>query len=724
MIHFNDQTFYLATKNSSYIMKLSPDGVLIHCYYGKRIKQQNMEHYNLYIPYDYTVPYVLDNEITTPDALPQECPGFGRGDYRSPAVVIESREGRRVNDFRYESHSVCQGAPALDGLPHLDTATDSAETLEVVLRDIITGAAVHLFYVVFEDIDIVARHTVVENVTENPVTLCRAASASLDFESDNFEMVSLYGRWANECTPERYSLHHGQSVIASNRGATGHHANPFAALVKKNTGEDHGEVYGLAMIYSGNFEIGGEINQFGGTRFYAGINKENFSWELSPGEKFISPQAVLTYSSEGFGGMSHNFHRACRRHLGVCARRKKHPVVLNLWEAFYFNVTEQKVFETINDVQNLGIDMLVVDDGWFGKRQSEKSSLGDWFVNTEKFTGGLGDIIRLCQSHDLKFGLWFEPEMISPDSELYQKHPDWCIHIPGVEPVKSRYELVLDLSRDEVVESVYNSISSILKQNDISYVKWDMNRNITDNGSISLPAQRQGEHAHRYILGVYRLMERFRRNFPDIFFEGSAGGGGRIDMGMLYYMSQIWTSDNSDAIGRLKIQYGASMVYPPETISSHVSECPNHQTGRITPFKTRGDVAQLFSFGYELNPKTLSETDKEQLAAQISKHRELEKWMSDARFYRLIDPVNGEDCAWQVVSNDKKHSAVLYIVQLTKPKRPGRYLRLKGLDESKTYTVRPGNLTLSGDFLMHAGIPVRKQYNDFESTLFEIFEAL
>lgn len=724
MISFTNNTFHIATNNSSCIMKLLPNGVLIHCYYGKRISDQNMDFYNLYTSYgyDYTAPYVVNNQVTTLDILPQECPSSGRGDYRNPAVVIENSDGRRVNEFNYCSYSILQGAIHLDGLPHLDTDTDSVQTLKIVLNDSISGAQVVLFYTVFEECDIIAKHTEVINNTEKTVMIRNIMSLSLDFEECDFDMLSLYGRWANERTPERFPLHHGKTVISSNKGATGHHSCPFAALVRKNTDEENGEVYGVSLIYSGNFEIGAEVGQFGTTRLFAGINHENFSWKLGQGEKFVSPQSLLTYSCEGLGKMSRNFHNICRRHLGACAENKKHPIVLNLWEAFYFNLTEQDVLKIVDMANDFGIDTLVIDDGWFGKRESEFTSLGDWFINADKFPDGFNKIIHQCKANNFKFGLWFEPEVISPESELYKKHPDWCIHVNGVSPVKSRSELVLDLSRLEVVDAVYEMISDVLRKNDISYVKWDMNRNITDNGSNSLSNECQGEHSHRYILGVYNLMQRFKTEFPDIFFEGSAGGGGRMDFGILYYMPQIWCSDNTDAIGRLSIQYGTSMVFPPETISCHVSQCPNHQTYRTTPFKTRGDVAQLFSFGYELDPNNLSSELKELLKTQVVKHRELDEWLGNSEFYRLKDPCSGESCAWQSVSSDKSRSAVFYVTKLTNPKKPGEYLRLRGLDENKKYRVFPLDIAVSGDVLMNAGLPVREQYHDFESIFFEIVE--
>lgn len=723
MITHNNDTFYVATHSSSYIMKILPDGILSHIYYGKRISEENMDFYNLYIPFDYAAAHCIDEKsVTTLDALPQEFSCKGRGDYRVPAVIVKSSDGREVNDFRFDSYKIHDGVPEIEGMPHLNFETNNIETLEIVLTDIVTKTKAHLFYSVFEDIDVIARHTVIENNTDKTITVKRPTSAVIDFEKCDFDMVSLYGRWANERTVERYPLHKGKATVGSCRGASGHQSNPFVALADKDATEDSGNVYAMALVYSGNFEMGVDVGQFGTARFYAGLG-EDFSWQLKSGESFTSPQVILTYSSNGFTQMSHNFHTVCRRHLGACAIQKEHPILLNLWEAFYFGVTEEKALEAIEAAKSFGIDTVVLDDGWFGTRNNDETSMGDWFVNKEKFPGGLDKIIKCCKKHNLKFGLWFEPEMVGPISELYTAHPDWCIHVDGVDPIKSRNEYILDFSRDEVVNHVYNTIADILKNNDISYIKWDMNRNMTDNGSNWLGVDRQGEHAHRYILGVYKLMEKFRKNFPNVFFEGCAGGGGRFDFGILYYMPQIWTSDNSDAIARLKVQHGTSFVYPLETMSAHVSECPNHQTGRISPFKTRGDVAMLCSFGYEFNPTKMTEEEISQINQQIQKHKQYEKWLNNADFYRLIDPANNTDCAWQAVSNDKKNSVAVYVTQLTVAKKLGKYLCLKGLEEDKKYRVEPLGITVGGSLLMNAGIPINKQLADFESVIFEITQV-
>lgn len=720
MIRVNEKYFHIITANSSYVIRILPDKTLNHCYYGKRISNVELDDYHLFIPHDYTASVSVDDNISTMDAIPQECPSFGRGDYRTPAVVIENDDGRTVNEFKYLRFKHYSSVAPIEGMPYLDCNTENAETLEIILCDTVTDINIHLYYTVFEDIDIIARHTRVVNQSGKDVTLRKVMSASFDFETSDFDMTTLSGRWACERSVERFPIRRGKTTVSSMQGATGHSSTPFAAISQKNADENYGEVFGMTLVYSGNFEMGVDVGQFGGARFFGGINPETFSWRLCNGDDFVTAQALITYTDNGFGQMSKNFHNACRKHLGVCTKNKPHPIVLNLWEAFYFDITEEAVIKSIRAVKNTGIDTVVLDDGWFGKRQNDETSLGDWFINSDKFPNGFGSIISECKANGLKFGLWFEPEMISEESELYKKHPDWCIRLPGISPIKSRNELVLDMSRPEVVDGVYRIISKVIRENNISYIKWDMNRNITDGGSISLEPDRQGEHFHRYILGVYSLMERLTKRFPNVFFEGCAGGGGRFDFGILYYMSQIWTSDNSDAIARLKIQHGTSYIFPPETMSAHVSACPNHQTGRTTSLDTRGNVAQLFSFGYEFDPCSIPMETRSQIICQVERHRSYEEWIYTADFYRLIDPAVNGKCSWQLVSNDRMRAAVLYAVGMVEANTCGEYIRLKGLDPDKKYLVVQMNIKTTGDILMNAGLPIRKHFTDFDSVLIDI----
>ncbi len=723
MITVKENYFYLHTKNSSYIIRILPDGTLNHCYWGARLPEEDMDYYHLFIPHDITARLLVENDVTTPDALSQECPGFGRGDFRRPAISVADATGRAVNEYKYLAYRIVEGKPLIKGLPQLDRNVSEVQTLEIRMRDMITGVEIIYSYTAFYEEDVIARHAAIRNGSDQVLTVQSAASATVDFETVGYDMISLGGTWERERYVERYPLHYGESSISSSRGLSGHHLNPFAALARKSAGEKNGSVYGFALVYSGNFKISAEVGQFGGTRVWLGVNPELFSWELMPGEEYVTPEALLTYSGSGFGGMSRNYHRVCRKHLGICADHKvEHPIVLNLWEAMHFDISEEKIRQVIDGCGGLGIDTLVIDDGWFGSREDETSSLGDWYVNSQKFPGGLNGVAEACRQNGLKLGIWFEPEMVSRNSELFRKHPDWCIHIPDISPVEIRNQLILDMSRPEVVEEVYRLVAKVLCDYDISYVKWDMNRSITDNGSAWLPSHRQKEHGHRYMLGVYELMARLTGDFPDVFFEGCASGGGRFDFGILYYMSQIWTSDNTDALERMRIQYGTSFVYPPETMAAHVSACPNIGTGRITPFQTRSDVAQFFSFGYELDVTKLTEEERRLVAEQTKRHRQIARRYEGGDFYRLRNPFDGNSCAWQVVSRDGSHSIVFYATQLKQPNFCGEYLRLKGLENEKLFQVEPMGITVSGKVLKHAGIPIARQSGDFHTLIFELSE--
>lgn len=721
MISVQNNYFFINTKNTSYIIRILPDGTLNHCYYGTRLPEDNMNYYQLFRPHDITVKLQVGDLTTTPDALPQECPGYGRGDFGRPAIAVASVDGRAVNEFKYCSYQIISGKPVLEGLPQMDVNTGDVQTLEIVLKDVVTGVEVICSYTSFFEEDIIARHTVVCNNTKDTVMIRSIASAVVDFESTAYDLVSLGGAWERERMLERYPLHHGETSVSDRYGLSGHHVNPFMALVEKEAGEYHGNVYGFSLIYSGNFNISAEVGQYDRTRVWMGIHPEMFEWELSEGGEFVSPEALLTYSSNGFVGMSHNFHAVCRNHLGACAKKTlQHPIVLNLWEAMHTNISEEKIYMVLEESKGLGIDTLVIDDGWFGCRNDETTSLGDWHVNTDKFPNGLATLSECCRQNGMKLGLWFEPEMISRDSELYREHPDWCIHIPGISETEIRNQLVLDMSRPEIVEAVYHKISEAIREYDVSYVKWDMNRSITDNGSSWLPSHRQKEHGHRHILGVYELMNRLVTTYPNVFFEGCASGGGRFDFGILYYMPQIWTSDNTDAYERMKIQYGTSFVYPPETMSAHVSACPNISTGRITPFKTRGDVAQFFSFGYELDPSELTSEEKVQIVEQTTLHRKVEELYENGDFYRLRNPFSSNSCAWQYVSKDRNHAIVFFSHMLKQPNYCGEYLHLKGLEDEKYYKVKPLDITVSGKTLKYAGLPILEQVCDFSSVIFEL----
>ncbi len=715
MILFKDNHFYLETKNTSYVMRIMSGGNLAHVYYGKKIGRYDFKNFSLLYKTEYSPCFELDGEIVSPITIMQEYPTYGRSDFGLPAVSVIGTDNRFVNELIYESYEIIEGKPALKGMPSFDTYTDGVQTLKVTLVDKPSGYKVNLYYSVFEDEDAITRHSEVVNISDVQISIRAAASAALEFEGRDFTMTTLKGGWAKERSIERYALHQGISSVESRRGSSSHHLNPFTALSEKTTTETQGEVYGFALVYSADFKISVEKSEIDNVRVIAGINPENFSWRLEPGASFETPECVLTYSAEGFNGMSQNFHDLCRNHLGKCADKSvKHPIVINNWEATYFDFNDEKIIEFIKACIGLGIDTMVLDDGWFGYRDQDNSSLGDWFIDKRKFPNGLDKVIATCKEQDMKFGIWFEPEMISRDSELYRAHPDWCIHTDTRDAMESRNQLVIDMARKEVVDYLYDAISKFLSENEISYVKWDMNRNIMDNGSDFL-GKAQGEHAHRYILGVYDLMNRLTKKHPNVFFEGCAGGGGRFDFGILYYMPQIWTSDDSDAIERFRIQYGTSLVYPPAAMVGHVSAVPNHQTGRITSFKTRNDVAQMCNFGYELNVNQLSEEEIAEIPKQVEEHKGLEPLIREGKYYRLLNPFETKRCAWELVSKDQEKAYIMLGAVSISAQDNGFFVKPLGLHPEYIYQVSGTDIVADGQTIMNIGIPVRKRLTDYET---------
>ena len=721
MIINNDNFFYLETRNTSYVMRILSDGTLHHIYYGGKVSHDELSHYHLFQGHGFSPSIKTDEGCTSLDTMPHEYPVYGRGDCRTPALVVETSDGRCVNELVYDSYEIQQGRPKLNGLPHLDQKTEDVQTLAITLRDKHAGYEVVLYYSVFAEEDIISRYTCIKNTSNEVVQVRNIASLSVDFENSAYEFISLKGAWARERHLSRRKLEHGTTSIESIRGTSSHHLNPFAALVTKNTDEFCGEAYGFSLIYSTDFKILAEVSQYESTRVQVGINPDTFSWKLFPGEVFMTPEAMMTYSNQGLNAMSHNFHDVCRNHLGKCADKNLvHPIIINSWEAMYFDITEEKIKKFIDECKGYGIDTFVLDDGWFGHRDWDDTSLGDWFVDNNKFPNGLHDVIDFCHENGMKFGIWFEPEMISKESKLYEEHPDWCIHYKDVAPVECRRQYILDMSRKEVVDGIFEQMEKFISEYDVSYIKWDFNRNITDCGSDALAPDCQKEHTHRCMLGVYDLMQRLNDRFPEVFFEGCSGGGGRNDFGILYYQPQIWTSDDSDAMERLLIQYGTSMVYPPSTMVGHVSACPNHQTGRVTPFNTRGEVAQMCNYGYELKIGLLSDEEKQMIHHQVEKHKTLEPMIREGQFYRLSNPFENNLCAWQLVSKDKKQSYVMAIYQRRVPNFKGDYLKLKGLDKDREYHIEPLGIKNCGQTLMNAGLPIRMSERDYEVVSFEI----
>lgn len=715
----NTKTFFLNTANTSYVIKILKDNMLCHWYYGASIGNDDLDPLNLFGINEYMPLEEVEKWKVSNDTAPFECPVSGNGDFRIPSVLLENAHGQRTANLVYKSHRIFKGKEKLDCLPSFDRNTENVDTLEIVLKDTVSNFEVSLFYSVFEKEDAITRYTKIHNTSDKPLKLLSAQSLSMDIQDQKFDIITLDGAWARERHINRRALSMGTTSIESRRGATGHQHNTFAALVNADTNENNGNAYGFSLVYSGNFKITADVDQFGSTRIQAGINPYNFCYNLAPDESFTTPEAICVFSQNGLNGMSQCFHAMCRNHLGKSSEKKTRPIVINSWEAMYFGMSEEIVSEFISSCRGLGIDTFVLDDGWFGKRDNDHTSLGDWFIDKNKFPRGFDPIIKACKENGMKFGLWIEPEMISPKSQLFEAHPDWCIHVENKIPTESRQQLVLDMSRTEIVDYVYDKIAAILSQYEITYVKWDMNRNITDVGSTALSPEQHGEFSHRYILGVYELMRRLTDNFPHILFEGCAGGGGRFDFGVLYYMPQIWTSDDTDAIERLKIQYGTSLVYPPSAMTAHVSACPNHQTSRTTYFKTRGDVAQMCNFGYELDIAKLDKSEKIQIKEQIALHKRLENMIAGGTFYRIDSPFETDRCSWQLVSANKKSAFVMYATQKTTPNTHGHYIKLQGLLPDKIYRISPLTIKLSGNTLMNFGLPI-KHLNDFSTAIFEL----
>ncbi|WP_339169178.1 alpha-galactosidase [Paenibacillus sp. FSL H7-0943] len=722
----NRKVFHLQSEKSSYIIEMIKGVIPAHVYWGPKLAGREFQHpLNLVERCSFSPTYLQEDKNISLDTLPSEFPSYGNGDFREPALEVHLVDGTTVTDFRYKSYTINKGKPALKNLPATYVESDEeAETLEIILQDDKTGLIAALSYTVFNDQDVITRSVRIENLGKDNLVLKRVLSANVDFHDSDYDMLQLSGTWTRERHIHKRPLVPGIQRIDSKRGSSSHQQNPFMALLAKDATEDHGEVYGFSLVYSGSFLAQAEVDQYGISRVGIGIQPFNFQWLLEPGESFQAPEAVLVRSSEGLGGLSRTYHRLYRTRL--CRgefRDSKRPILINNWEATYFNFNADKIKEIAKAGKELGLELFVLDDGWFGKRDNDDSSLGDWVEDRRKLPEGLGKLGEDITAMGMEFGLWFEPEMVSPESDLYREHPDWCLHVPGHKSSLARQQLVLDLSRKDVCDYIVESVSSVLSSAPITYVKWDMNRNMTEIGSALLPAERQRETAHRYILGLYDVLERIVSRFPHILFESCSGGGGRFDPGMLYYMPQTWTSDDTDAVERLKIQYGTSMVYPASSMGAHVSAVPNHQVHRITPLETRGHVAMSGNFGYELDLTKLTEAEREDIRKQVSEYKELRMLIQYGDFYRLLSPFEGNETAWMFVSADKKEAFATYFQVLAGPNPPLRRLRLKGLDPAKSYKLEFNGGVYRGDELMHFGLTLPQLEGDFRSLLFVLREV-
>lgn len=713
----SSKTFNLSTSKTSYVLKVLDSNHVAHVYWGKKIKAKNLD----YVLRSKNWGSFLTNTDNIDDFMlemtPQEYPGYGSTDLRTPAVELQFSDGTSATDFRYESHNIYAGKNKLNNLPATYVEDENeAMTLELTLVDSLKNVKLILSYSVFEEFDAITRSVKIINESNEDVNINRVLSANVDFRDSDYELLQLSGAWARERHIIRKEIRSGSQSIESRRGSSSHAQNPFMALVRKDTTEQHGEVYGFSLIYSGNFLANVEVDMYENARAQIGINPFDFTWLLKSKEEFTAPEAVLVYSNEGLTGMSHIYN--CLYGKRLCKgkyRDEVRPILINNWEATYFDFNETKIKEIAREATNLGMELFVLDDGWFGKRDDDNSSLGDWFVNEEKLKGGLNKLATEINEMGLQFGLWFEPEMVSPISELYKEHPDWCIHIPGRNRSEARRQLILDYSREDVCNYIIEKISEVLSSAPISYVKWDMNRNMTEIGSTAWPAKKQKEIAHRYMLGLYKILENITSNFPNILFESCSGGGGRFDGGMLYYMPQTWTSDDTDAIERLMIQEGTSLVYPTSSMGSHVSAVPNHQVHRITPLNTRGVVAMAGSFGYELDVTKMNEEEKEEVKKQVEFYKNIRSTVQFGDLYRLKSSFDSNEAAWMNLSKDGKEVVVSYVKKYAEANVIPRRLKVKALDENSLYEVIETGEVFGGDELMYIGLEIGELMGDYQA---------
>ena len=734
-ISYNEssRSFKLRAKDTDYILGVIEGEYLGHIYYGNKVADDDLTYLLRFDESPFTPATNNRDRAVYLDTTLFEYPCFGLGDYREPALMIMDSQGMSTCDLRYVSHRIFEGKPELEGMP-ATFATDNspAQTLEITMRDEHEDLEAVLVYSVFENLDVITRSVRFTNKGDKPLKLTRALSTCVEFDDEKMDMITLNGSWARERAVERCRLHHGKQSVDSCKGESSHQSNPFVALCQHKADEDSGEVFGFNFVYSGNFFAQAEVTQHKKTRFVMGINPLDFEWLLESGETFTAPEVVMVHSNEGLGKMSRTFHDLYRENLirGEY-KNKRRPILINNWEATYFNFDTEKLIDIAREASKLGIEMLVMDDGWFGHRDSDNSSLGDWFVYEKKIKGGLKYLVDQVNKLGMKFGIWFEPEMISPDSELYKAHPDWAIQVKGRDLTLCREQYVLDYSQKEVRDYIYSMMRNILDSANIEYIKWDMNRQLTEVGSNFLPRERQRELWHRYVLGVYDLMNRLTTDYPHILLENCSGGGARFDPGMLYYSPQIWCSDDTDAIERLKIQHGTSMCYPCSAMGAHVSDCPNHTVGRNTPFSTRGHVAMVGTFGYELDITKIPQQDRDAVPGQIEEFKKFNTLVRTGDHYRIGNMFEDNTWdAWMFVSKDKSEALFEFVQVLARPNERSRRIKLKGLEaDAYYYEESDPDKKISGSALMNAGINIAKIWNgdgiygDFASKILHFIKA-
>lgn len=706
MIIKNNNTFHLQGRNISYIMAVDSFGNLIHIHYGRKLHDKDYDKTNT----KYVNWAAYDENNITLENTQQEYPSYGHTDLRNPAYTVKNVDGNSISQLKYKDYTIKENyIPEIEEMPSLFIGNKSAQTLEITLEDKISGVEVVLSYSVFDDYDVILRNTRIHNISDSTIEIDSAYSANLDIAKGNYDLIYFSGGWGREREFCRSEIQQGAKIDISNaRGGSGHTLNPFIMVSEHNADEDKGNVYGFSLIYSGNHSSMIECDQYGNIRVQQGINPFMFKWTLEKGESFVTPQCVMCYSENGIGGLSRELNDVYRTNL--CRSKwadKDRPILINNWEATYFDFDEDKLLSIAKRAKEAGVELFVLDDGWFGTRNDDFSGLGDWTVNYDKLPSGIDGLAKKINDIGLKFGLWFEPEMVNPDSDLYRAHPDWAISVPNRISSLSRNQLILDLSRDDVCDYIITAVSDVLKSANIEYVKWDMNRPMTD-----MPYE---GYNHKYTLGFYKIMDAITGAFPNILFEGCSGGGGRFDAGVLAYIPQIWTSDNSDAAARLKIQYATSMGYPVSAISAHVTAVPNHQNGRITSLKMRADTAYAGVFGYELDITKMSDTELAEIKKQVETDKKLRTLMRTGDFYRILSPYETNYCSWEMVSKDKKevffYSAKIFSVANSHDIR----IKLKGLDAEAKYMDTVTGEVYGGDELMYYGVEPKYDMHDFAS---------
>ena len=712
-IIYNEKTreFHLYNQEISYIIKILDNDQPGQLYYGKRLThREDFSHLFEYAMRDMS-PYAFEGNSTfSLENIKQEYPTFGCGDMRFPAYEIERENGSHVVEFVYKEHKIYNGKPKLEGLPATYVESDDeAQTLELVLEDTSINTRIVLLYTIYEAFPVIARSVRFECDSDEKITLLSAMSACVDLPDKDYEMIDLAGVWARERYVRRHKLDYGIQSIYSMRGCSSYQFNPFLALARENADEFQGQVYGFSLVYSGNFLAQTEVDNYDTARVLMGIHPNGFKWTLGKGESFQTPEMVMVYSEAGLNGMSQTFHKLYRSPWRDAPR----PILINSWEAFYFDFDAPKLLGLADAAADLGMELFVLDDGWFGKRDDDNSGLGDWFVNEKKLGGTLGSLIQKINDLGVKFGIWIEPEMISEDSDLYREHPDWALTIPGRNPVHARNQLVLDFSRKEVVDHIFDQICKVLDQGNIEYVKWDMNRSLMD--VFSRGTKDQGRVMYDYVIGLYDFLERIVTRYPDLLIEGCSGGGGRFDAGMMYYTSQIWCSDNTDALDRLQIQYGTSFGYPISAVGSHVSAVPNHQTGRKTSLHTRGVCAMAGTFGYELDPAKMTDEERREIREQIVEYKKYAQLVQNGLYYRLSNPFAEEIGAWEFASEDGKEVLVNVVMLEIHGNMTVNYVKMKGLCAGQFYKDSNTGKIYPAEALMEVGIPMPLEFGEYKA---------